>query len=172
MGKADIKMSAEMLQNRETWVAKWGATGGDSTVYFDEDFMMGINDKSVWSPIWGLEDVLPGHIFTQRTMLTKMFLDIYIEGVGDNEEVPAIQIARSKMGMRDGQLGTGRRTGDGGLEVTEDEEGKRVGERVGNFDCLRLQAVMVERLKDGPHRYLTTGWIWRLWTRSPHWDTR
>ena len=79
MGKAAIEMSAEMKQNRETWVAKWGATtiGGASTIYFDEAFMMGSNDKSLHSHIWGLEDVLPGHIFTQGTMMTKMFLDIY-----------------------------------------------------------------------------------------------
>ena len=54
----------EAEQGRETWVAKWGATaiGGASTIYFDEDFMMGSNDKSLHSHIWGLDDVLPGHI--------------------------------------------------------------------------------------------------------------
>ena len=37
----------------ETWVAEWGAStmGGASAVYFDEDFMMDINDKSLHSHI-------------------------------------------------------------------------------------------------------------------------
>ena len=110
--------------------------------------MMGSNDRTVLSPIWGLKDVLSGHIFTQGTMLTKMFLDIYMEGVGENEEQPAIQIGRSKIGIRDGQR---EESWGWGLEVTEDEEGKKVAERVADFDWPRLQAAMGERLTDGPY---------------------
>ena len=116
--------------------------------------LMGSNDKSVWSPIWGLEDVLPGHIFTQGTMLTKIFLDIYMEGVGDNEEVPAIQIARSKMGMR----GVHREESWGwGLEVTEDKEGNRVAEIKGSVTLTGRGCRL--RWWKGSRMGLTTGGI-------------
>ena len=125
MGKADIDMSAEMKQNRETWVASWGARtmGGPSTVYFDEDFMMCSNDKSLHSHIWGLEGVLPGHVYSQGTMFTKIFLHIYMDGVGDNEEAPANQIVRTKVGMRDGHR---EESWGWGLEVTDEEGGRPV----------------------------------------------
>ena len=125
-----------------------GGKRGSIHVNFDEDFMMGSNDRTVMSPIWGLEDVLSGHIFTQGNMLTKMFLDIYMEGVGDNKEQPAIQIARSKIGIRDGQR---EESWGWGLEVAEDEEGKMVADRVADFDWSRLQAAMVDRLTGGPY---------------------
>ena len=55
--------------------------------------------------------------------MTKMFLDIYMDGVGDNEEAPAIHIVRSKVGMRNGHR---EESWGWGLEVTDDEEGRRV----------------------------------------------
>ena len=38
--------------------------------------------------------------------------------------------------------------------MTDDEEGKRVAERLGDFDWSRLQAVMLEGLADAPHHRL------------------
>ena len=51
---------------------------------------MGSSDKSLNSHIWGLEGVLPGHIYSQGTKLTKMFLGIYMSGVSDNKEAPCL----------------------------------------------------------------------------------
>ena len=111
MGKAGITMSAEMLQNREAWVAKWEATGGDSTAYFDEDFMMGSNDKSVWSPIWGLEDVLPGHIFIYKGPCSPRCFWTFTWRVLATTR----RCLRSRsLGQRWGcEMGTGRRGGGG-----------------------------------------------------------
>ena len=103
--KAKLDISAEMKQNKESWSASYGADtiGGASTVYFDEDFIMGSNDRVLHWHIWGFEGVLPGHIYSQGCKLTKIFLDVYMAGVSDNEEAPAVQIARTKVGMREGQ---------------------------------------------------------------------
>ncbi len=55
--------------------------GGGSTVYFDEEFIMGSTDKVLHSHIWGFEGVLSGHIYSQGCRLTKIFLDVYMAGV-------------------------------------------------------------------------------------------
>ena len=149
--KAKLDISAEMKQNRESWSASYGANtiGGASTVYFDEDFIMGSTDKVLHSHIWGLEGVLSGHIYSQGCRLTKIFLDVYMAGVGDNEEEPAVQIVRTKVGFREGR----QRAEDiwgWGLEVTDDEEGRLVADRVKDFDWTMVQSAMVDSCIDGP----------------------
>ena len=72
-------------------------------------------------------------------------------GVGDNEEAPAIQIARTKVAMRDGHRGDiwGWR-----LELTDDEEGRRVAERLVDFDWMMVRSAMMEECTDGPQHRL------------------
>ena len=113
--------------------------------------MMGSSDKSLHSHIWGFEGVLPGHIYSQGTKLTKIFLDVYMGGVGENEETPAIQIARTKVAMRDGQR---EDIWGWGLELTDDEEGRRVAERMVDFDWTMVLSAMMEGCSDGPQHRL------------------
>ena len=79
-----------------------------------------------------------------------MFLDIYMDGVGNNEEASAIQIVRTKVGMRNGHR---EESWGWGLEVTDDEEGRRVAGRLGDFDWSRMQAANHAR---GAHRWASS----------------
>ena len=88
-------------------------------------------------------------------------MDLCMEDVGDNEEQPATQIVRSRIGMRDGQS---HKSWGWCLEVTEDEEGTQVATRMGALDWGRLQAAIAMGLKD-------ISWTRRRWARSPHWAT-
>ena len=74
-----------------------------------------------------------------------------MSGVSDNEEAPAIQIARTKVAMRDGHR---ENIWGWGLEVTDDEEGRRVAERLGDFDWSMVRAAMLEGCTDGPQHRL------------------
>ena len=146
--KAGIDMSTEMKQNRESWVALWGSDmqSGPSTIYFDKDLIMGSNNKVLHLHIWGFKGVLPGHIYLQGMKLTKIFLNIYMAGVSDNEEAPAVQIVRTNVAMQEGQQ---EDIWGWGLEVTNTEEGRLVAERVEDLDWTMVQSVMIELCSDG-----------------------